>query len=296
MRISPDVAPDWHPQLFTPAIAPLLRPEMDFVSTRNAIRNIINRAPFHRRWWLNDPDCVLVRDHDTRLTEPEVRSLASAVALSGGMLLVSDDLSRLRAERRRYLTALLPVLGASAHAPGWLDQDMPDLFVLPLRGPGGLGSWVVAGVFNWDDLPRTREVARAQLGLDPAAEYLVSEFWDLVRWRLPAGQSLGLNAIPAHGVRLLAIRRRRPAVAVLAGSTFHFSQGGEVKEWAAAPGQLRARLELGRLAEGRWWLDLPAAPRSVEMDGQPLPVVEAADHIYELAFRVDGAQLLLVNW
>src|SRR6185369_16273478 len=142
----------WHPQLFTPAIAPLLRPEMDFVSTRNAIRNTLNRAPFHRRWWLNDPDCVLVRDRDTRLTQPEVRSLASAAALSGGMLLVSDDLARLSAERRRYLTALLPVLGASGHAPGWLDQDMPDLFVLPLSGAGDLGDWVVAGVFNWDEV------------------------------------------------------------------------------------------------------------------------------------------------
>jgi hypothetical protein len=38
---------------------------------------------------------LLVGDRDTRLSEAEVRP-ASVIALSGGMLLVSDDMSRLR--------------------------------------------------------------------------------------------------------------------------------------------------------------------------------------------------------
>jgi alpha-galactosidase len=101
MRINTDVAPDWHPQLFTPRLAPPPRREKDFVSARIAIRNTINRAPLLGRWWLKDPGCLLVRDRDTRLSEAEVRSLASVIALSGGILLVSDDMSRLRPERRR---------------------------------------------------------------------------------------------------------------------------------------------------------------------------------------------------
>jgi alpha-galactosidase len=48
-HINTDVAPDWHPQLFTPRLATLLRREKGFVSARNAIRNTINRAPLHAR-------------------------------------------------------------------------------------------------------------------------------------------------------------------------------------------------------------------------------------------------------
>jgi hypothetical protein len=212
------------------------------------------------------------------------------------MLAVSDDLSRLTPGRRRYLTALLPVLGASAYAPGWLDQDMPDLFVLPMRGPGDLGDWVVAGVFNWGERACARVLSPDRLGLEASAEHLVSEFWDAQRWRWPAGQPLRLEAIPAHGARLLAIRQRRPAVPLLAGSTFHFSQGGEVQEWAVSDGQLRARLALGRLAEGQWWLALPAAPRSVQIGGQEQTPRPAGEGIFDLAFSVAGDQDVLVNW
>lgn len=151
---------------------------MDFVGVRNALRNTINRAPLHRRWWLNDPDCLLVRDHDTRLTEPEIRSLATVIGLSGGMFLVSDDMSRLPPERQRYVAALLPVLGASATVPGWLDKDMPDVFVLRRPGVDHLGPWTVAGLFNWTGDAQDRELDRQALGLDPAADYWVSEFWD----------------------------------------------------------------------------------------------------------------------
>jgi alpha-galactosidase len=294
MRIKADVAPDWHPQLFTPRLAPLLRREKDFVSARNAIRNTINRAPLHARWWLNAPDCLLVRDRDTRLNEAEVR-LASVIALSGGNLLVSDDMSRLRPERRRDLPALLPVLGASARAPGWLEYEMPDLLILPLRGAGDLGNWLVAGVFNWDDTPRERVLSLDPRGLDPTQEHCVSEFWDAERWFLRTGQPLRLKAIPPHGVQLLAIRKRREAVPLLRGSTFHFSQGGEVKEWAVSDRQVRARLELGRLAEGELELALPAAARTAALDHQPLTPLDLGDNIYRLAFTVDQAQTLLVS-
>jgi alpha-galactosidase len=215
MRVSTDVAPDWDPTLLTPRLAPLLRREMDFVGVRNALRNTINRAPLHRRWWLNDPDCLLVRDHDTNLTEAEVRSLATVIALSGGMFLVSDDMSRLRAERQRYIAALLPVLGASAQAPGWLDSDMPDLLRLPLTGAAG--EWLAA------------------LGLQPEGEYCVSEFWDQKTWVQPGQQPLALEPLPPHGARLLALRRRC-ACPMLAASSFHFSQGKEITRWSWAGG------------------------------------------------------------
>jgi alpha-galactosidase len=293
MRVSTDVAPDWDPTLLTPRLAPLLRREMDFVGVRNALRNTINRAPLHRRWWLNDPDCLLVRDHDTNLTEAEVRSLATVIALSGGMFLVSDDMGRLPPERQRYIAALLPVLGVSARAPGWMDSEMPDLFVLPLAGAAG--EWVVAGVFNWAGHTRERIVDLAALGLPPEAAYHVSEFWDQSTCQLRAGEPLRLGPLPPHGARLVALRRRTPPPALI-GSSFHFSQGSEVSSWQVAGSTLTLGLDLGRRADGHLCLALPAAPRAAESGGQPLSVLELGPGLYRLSLQVNGSALIRVEW
>jgi alpha-galactosidase len=299
MRVSTDVAPDWESSLLTPRLAPLLKREMDFVGVRNAIRNTINRAPLHRRWWLNDPDCLLVRDHDTNLTEAEVRSLATVIALSGGMFLVSDDMSRLKPERQRYIAALLPVLGESAKVPGWMDSEMPDLLVLPLSGPAG--DWVVAGVFNWRGWPHDRKVDLAALGLQPDGDYYVSDFWDQETWIQPGDQPLQLSRLPAHGARLLALRRRSAQPGALAppslvASSFHFSQGSEIKAWEVVGRTLIFSIDLGRCAEGAVHLALPAAPRSAEMDGQSLSVLELGQGQYRLNLHMNGSATLRVEW
>ena len=97
MRIGPDVAPRWEPRDHFPgyaAVAP---------STANALRATRARQFMHRRLWLNDPDCVMLRTTDTDLTPEQVRTWALAVGDSGGMVLVSDDLALLGADERSLL-------------------------------------------------------------------------------------------------------------------------------------------------------------------------------------------------
>jgi alpha-galactosidase len=284
MRIGADVAPDWLPVLFSQGFSPLLRQEREMPSARNAIQNIISRAPLHRRWWLNDPDCLLARNHDTRLTEAEVRSLATVIALSGGLFLVSDDLAHLSPARRRYLTPLLPVLDESARAPGWMRTMMPDLFTLPLSGPAG--QWLVAGLFNWTDATADGAWTLADLGLDPGGDYWISDFWEGRCWKQPGAPSLTFKAMPAHGGHLVAIRRAGPAPAVMA-SSFHFSQGKEITAWQSLADELTFTLELGRLAEGELRLALPAAPAAAMVDGQAVPVRSEGPGVYALAFTVN---------
>ncbi len=59
MRIGADVSGSWEPHF--PPVSPILRKEPNMPSARNALQNIITRAPLHRHWWINDPDCLLVR-------------------------------------------------------------------------------------------------------------------------------------------------------------------------------------------------------------------------------------------
>jgi len=292
MRISTDVAPNWNPELLAPMFSRWVESELGFVSARNAVQNIISRAPLHRRWWLNDPDCLLVRDEASRLTEAEVRSLATVIALSGGMFLVSDDLTRLNPERYRYIAALLPVLQARAHARGWLAERTPDTLTLPLLGAAG--EWLVLGIFNWGELPHTRRLDPVALGLPPAPHF-VADFWDNVVTRLEAGQPLVFRDMPPHSAHLVTVRPATNGPA-LVSSSFHFSQGAEVAWWEAAEGRLSFRIELGRVSEGEMQLALPAPPRSASVEGRPVEAVPAGLGLYSLAFTVEKTAEVTLTW
>jgi alpha-galactosidase len=166
MRVSPDTAPDWggpDPVGVQPALV-------------NAIRSTLAHHWMHGHWWVNDPDCLIVRRHDSRLTEAEVYTWATVVLLSGGMVLSSDDLTRLEPERLAILKRLLPPMNKAARPFGPYRDGLPARLELELAG----GDKFVA-FFNWTDKPRPAPVADA-------------DFWTGSR-----------GEIPAHGVRLVRL-------------------------------------------------------------------------------------------
>lgn len=151
MRVGPDVKETW-------ADGP--NP-----SVRHAMRLTLQRNWMHRRWWIDDPDCLIVRDTDTELTEPEVRFLATAIALSGGMVVASDDLPKLTPERRELALALFPPAGTAARPlhPG--DGPAPRAWRADLGG----GRFLV-GVLNWSDetawIPWSELLEPGEVGFD----------------------------------------------------------------------------------------------------------------------------------
>ena len=99
-RIGADVAPSWS-----------LRSDVSMLSgyagtqpaTRHAWSATATRSFMHRRLWLNDPDCLMLRSEQTELTPQAAHTWAQAVGISGGMVLVSDDLSLLGSSARSVL-------------------------------------------------------------------------------------------------------------------------------------------------------------------------------------------------
>jgi alpha-galactosidase len=85
MRIGPDVAPYWGAGAG----------ETGAPGTALAIDAVVARSFMHRRWWLNDPDCLMLRAKETQLSDNEREALALTIAASGGMLLISDDMTLL---------------------------------------------------------------------------------------------------------------------------------------------------------------------------------------------------------
>jgi alpha-galactosidase len=134
MRVGPDVKETW-------AAGP--NP-----SVKHAMRLALQRNWMHNRWWANDPDCLIVRDTNTELSEAEVRFLAAGIAVSGGMVVASDNLPKLGRERRDMALALFPPPGVAADPVDPLDGPVPRAW----RADLGEGRFLV-GVLNWGDAP-----------------------------------------------------------------------------------------------------------------------------------------------
>jgi alpha-galactosidase len=132
MRVGPDVKEVW-------ADGPS-------PSVKHAMRLTLQRNWMHMRWWANDPDCLIVRETDTALDEAETRFLATGIALSGGMVVASDDLPKLSPERREMALALFPPAGVAARPVDPADGPVPRLW----RADLGEGRSLI-GVLNWDD-------------------------------------------------------------------------------------------------------------------------------------------------
>jgi alpha-galactosidase len=123
-RIGQDVAPRWDPG---PEVVP------GYVGTQPATRtayvNTLARTFQHRRLWLNDPDCIMLRTAATELTPDAARSWAQAVGLSGGLAIVSDDIALLGTDARQLFDEVL-ALGreSDAAAMDGRPATSPDLF------------------------------------------------------------------------------------------------------------------------------------------------------------------------
>lgn len=252
MRIGPDVAPYWSPRLHR---LPLPFSEGHVLpNLEGAIRNTLTRAWAHPSLWLNDPDCLLVRETQTELTLDEVRAYASAIGLTGGMVLISDPLSHIPHDRLEIVAKLLPPMRERAQPRDYFAAGIPERVAVEIRRPWG--NWLLLGLFNGSGSERELTVAWDELGLAPG-EYHAVEFW--------TGTYLGLLdgaasvRVPAHGAAVLAIHGTADEPQLLS-SSFHIGQGAvEITEWRfdRERSSVQWRAQLGRDAAGTFTLWLP---------------------------------------
>jgi len=254
MRIGSDVAETWAPNYG--ALTRLFVNEPNMPSVRNAIQNILTRAPMHNRWWVNDPDCLLVRPQ-SELTLAEIQTMATVTGMTGGAMLLSDDLTRVPEERLQIARALLPVLPVCADVLDVFDRSEPELLRLDLTG--AVGEWHVLAWINRSDEAVTWVFEPQKFRL-PAGDYWMRSFWDG-----QVGDSqhpLTMNVDP-HGTSLLAVRRRQSDMVQYLGGDLHFSQGMEISEWKTGNAELDFSVNLGRKVDGVVDLAVPDAARGM---------------------------------
>jgi alpha-galactosidase len=264
MRIGADVAPSWKPSYF--GISLPIRNEPHMPSARNSIQNILTRAPLHRRWWVNDPDCLLVRP-DSKLTLDEVRSLATAIGLTGGSILLSDEMQSLPEDRLEIAGALLPIIEERAQVLDWMDAQTPQKLRLDMQG--ATGAWTTLTFFNWHDSDMNIALFAEDFRL-PGQDYWVRSFWDNKVWPVKKGEPLFSGKLAPHAPLVLALRPAAAKQPCYLGSSLHISQGQEVAGWKANARGVSLDISAGRQAQAVIDLYLPKSPAKAELDGKSL--------------------------
>ena len=131
-RIGPDVAPLWDLEASDEVVPGYLGTQP---ATSHAFTNTLSRSFMHRRLWLNDPDCVMLRAEETALSTEQARAWARAVGVSGGMVLVSDDLDLLDHSAKALLDEVIALgrasdesarSGRGARCPDLMERSAPQ--------------------------------------------------------------------------------------------------------------------------------------------------------------------------
>jgi alpha-galactosidase len=200
MRIGPDVSPFWG-STASGAGDP---------STVHALDAIIARSFMHRRLWLNDPDCLMLRARETRLNADERAALAATIVASGGILLISDDMSILDAEAGKLFRAVAqisaeidsnaarePVLALDLMATG----EVRGLIAETASGGGAIATGAVAMLLNRGDEPARVQMSDLKLG---AVEIVALDLAGREKIEI-----FGAVDLPPHSARILRLKRRQ---------------------------------------------------------------------------------------
>lgn len=198
MRIGPDVTPRWaNPMRW------LFR-DHHCLSTLHAIRNTIHRSFLHRAWWLNDPDCVLVREEKNKMNIDEIHSFASLAAISGGLFLMSDDMTELSSER---LQILRTALSHQTRGMRVLDRNTGE-FPTKLLAKTEDGYFLLVINYYKAEVSQIFDLKEI-LDLDELARLIeLREIWSNQVLHQHDGL-IRLGLIPAHGCRLVQIKIRK---------------------------------------------------------------------------------------
>jgi len=257
-RVSADTSDRWRAY-------PIPWDKTNAPAARNAVRNTVSRQAMHRSWFLNNPDCLVLRDGSGCgefisgfLSPDQVKGCISVSVLSGGLLFLTDNLGKLAPPRLKMASTLFPHAFSGCRAVDDGGQgECSELLVQHMEAPEGC--YDVVALCNWTGAADARAATLDSLGVTPLSGQVVHafEWWSSTCTRGWAG-TLSCASVPAHSARVFALRVRDESDAVYLGSDIHMSCGKELASWRSWKGGFEARVELGRHSEGSIWFYIPS--------------------------------------
>ena len=170
----------------------------------------------HRTFWHNEPDALIVGEGG----ENEARLRCAWLALSGGVVALGDDLTKIAPERMAMIPFCLPSYDVAARPLDLFEQSPARIWDLTVRRPWD--TYHVVGLFNLTPEEVSVQIPLARLGFGNVP-VLGWEFWT----QSPAAAGDGKLAvtIPAFDSRVISVHQAQERPCVLA-TDMHLTMGG----------------------------------------------------------------------
>lgn len=182
MRIGGDVGSSWDGE-FGP---------------QNMMRCLIGNSYTNHAFYQTDPDAVMLRDFQIRLTEREIESLALLAAVSGGCIYTSDPLHQIEADRERLFEFIEPDRRRKPSLP-FLSEERSEIVMVHKEAKKGM---VFILNKSEEDFQGTYELERLGFPSDwHAFRFKTGEEEELWRKKL-------IVHIPPHGCRLYLVSEK----------------------------------------------------------------------------------------
>ncbi len=282
-RVSGDVAPFWRA-----ARQALLR-DRATPGVRNSLANTMTRAFMSGRLFDGDPDCLMTGSSGTKLTGAERRTLASAIAVFGGSIMVSDDLGRWGDEELALASRSFPHAHGLPLCPDLWRNEVPGLLLSEMSDP--LGTYRLLLAVNWQGRPRGGEVRLADIGL--AGRWHACEYWS-GRYLGETEDAIRLPTRQPHGCALVRLTEAAGGPRLI-GSSVNLSQGAaELTGASRDDGALVLELSSPVECEAVVTVSLPGAGGAAAslLKGGRVDVERLAAGVYRARFALDGGDAL----
>uniref|UniRef100_A0A7S2ZFZ0 Alpha-galactosidase n=2 Tax=Rhodosorus marinus TaxID=101924 RepID=A0A7S2ZFZ0_9RHOD len=290
MRIGCDVGPQWY--------GDLKWDKWNLPSVSTSLRNSITRSWMNQRWWVNDPDCVLLRT-TTRLTDDELRTIATVVTLTGGMFMLSDALAEVPAERLRIAKIMWPPFPNHANliVPHLLEEQSPSVVFTQIENHTGAG--FIYAVINWSGATSKKSVTFDDIpNKSSSGQYHCVEFWTSKYYSVQTGKPISVE-IPPHGVRLFAVRKMEDSEvrAQYLGSNLHFSCFNEVTYYSSGEDKVELTLNVNQKTDGFVYMSVPWDPKVSGTASTGTKPERQGERIWKIPVAVepDGSSLVITR-
>ncbi|NSW90997.1 MAG: alpha-galactosidase [Firmicutes bacterium] len=130
----------------------------------------------NRKFWINDADSIQIAK-GCSLSEARVR--ATVVALSGGHVMLSEDLRTVDNQRLEIIRRILPAYPEAAKPINMFENPFPEGYpsMWSLTLYTDFGRMVVLAVFNLTQKMQIYEITPQMVGMEPGKEFIALEWW-----------------------------------------------------------------------------------------------------------------------
>ncbi|EGN30680.1 hypothetical protein HMPREF0994_06187 [Lachnospiraceae bacterium 3_1_57FAA_CT1] len=186
MRIGGDVGSSWDGE-FGP---------------QNMMRCLTGNNYTNHRYYQTDPDAVMLRDFQIRLTERETESLVLLAAVSGSCIYTSDPLHKIAPARQKLFDFIRPDKRRKPSLP-FLSEERPEIVMVHKENNKGL-----IYILNKSEADFYYAYDIEKLGFTPD--------WHICRLKTGGKEELWKNnlvvSIPPHGCRLFILSREEQII------------------------------------------------------------------------------------